>query len=184
MIAELCISGCAPTATIKPGYDFSRIRSLSVAKFEGEGGPAVSNELLRELVGSRLEVSDRSKGADATLSGAVTEYKPSQKLLVFLGNTHTVSPNGQTIVVSNPVVSLSGTQVTSQGPAFGLDNTQVITVSASVGVIARLVDVRTGSVVWSDEYSYEGLDVQGALQAVAGSLVRSLQRALPSLQKP
>ncbi len=120
--------------------------------------------------------------ADAVLTGSVTDYKPSQKLMVLIGNTHRHGANGQTLVVTNPVVSLSGSEVTNEGPAFGLPDAQVISVSATVGVIAHVVDVRTGDVVWSDEFSYEGMDVQSALQATVSSLVGSLGKVMPALQ--
>ena len=166
--------------TVKPGYDFSKVKRISVQPFGGSGGDAMSNELVRQLVGTSLNVSEKKQGADALLVGAVTEFKPGDKLMVFLGDTPTTNSAGQTVVVTNPVVTLSGTQVTPQGSAMGLPNTQVVSVSASVGVIARLVDAKTNDVVWSDTYSYEGLDIQSAMQAVISSLVKSLGRVVPA----
>lgn len=169
--------------TVKAGYDFSKVNRVAVQPFGGSGGEAVTSEFVRQLVGTRLSVSDRKKGADVVLTGSVTDYRPGDKMMVFLGDTSTTNPNGQTVVVTNPVVSLSGTQVTSQGAAMGVPNSQVLSVSASVGIIARLIDSKTGDVVWSDVYSYEGMDVQSAMQAVVGSLVRSLAKVVPAANR-
>jgi len=166
--------------TVKQGYDFSKIHRVAIQNFEGTGGDAVKNEFVRELVGSSLNITEHRKGADVVLMGAVTEYKPGDKLMVFLGDSNTVTPSGQAVVVTNPVVTLSGTQVTPQGTAMGVPNTQILSVSASVGVIARLVDAQTGDIVWSDTYSYEGLDIQSAMQAVISSLTKSLSRVVPA----
>lgn len=185
LLSALCfLSACvSPRMTVKQGYDFSKIKKVSVAAFAGPGGDAVSDEFVRHLVGSGLEITDAKHAGDVVLNGSVTEYRPSDKLMVFLGDTSLMGPNGQTVVLNNPIVSLSGTQVTSQGPAMGVPNTQVVSVSATVGVIARLVDTATGNVVWADSMSYEGLDIQSALQGTIGSLVRSLGRVIPQMAK-
>ncbi len=181
---SLLIMSCAsPRMSVKPGYDFSKIRKISVANFAGNGGAAVSDEFVRMLVGSKLEITDAKHRGDVVLNGSVTEYRPSDKLMVFLGDTSLVSPGGQTVVMNNPIVALSGSQVTPQGAAMGVPNAQVVSVSATVGVIARLVDQTTGAVVWADSISYEGLDIQSALQGTVGSLVRSLARVMPQMGK-
>ncbi len=167
--------------TVKKGYDFSKIKRISVAPFTGIGGAAVSDEFVRILVGSRLEITDAKHPGDATLMGSVTEYRPSDKLMVFLGDTALMAPGGQTIIMNNPIVSLSGSEVTPQGPAMGVPNAQVVSVSATVGAIVRLVDSATGNTVWADSMSYEGLDLQSALQGTVGSLVRSLSRVIPQM---
>jgi hypothetical protein len=178
------LSGCASSRmTVKPGYDFSKIKKISVGSFVGPGGSAVSDEFVRLLIGSGISIVDAKHTGDVTLSGSVTEYRPGDKLMVFLGDTSVAGANGQTVVMNNPIINLSGSQVSPLGPAMGVPNTQVVSVSATVGVIARLVDTPTGSVVWADSLSYEGLDIQSALQGTVGSLVRSLSRVLPQVPK-
>jgi len=178
----LGMMGCATKMTVKPGYDFSAIQRISMGPFQGQGGSAISNEFIRQLVGTRVSITEQVSGADVVLSGSVTEYKPGNKLLVFLGESTVPGANGQTVVVTNPVVSLSGSGITPEGAAMGLRNTQVVSVSATVGVIAQLKDAKTGDVVWADSYSYEGLDTASATESVISSLVKSLRKVIPALQ--
>ena len=156
----------------------SKIHRVAVLPFEGNGGPAVTNEFIRQLLAAGFEVSDRAPGADAVLSGVVTVYKPGEKLMVVLGHTSTVNAAGQTVDVANPVVSLNGSQVTSKSPAFGVPSSQIVAVDASVEVTAKLTHSASGNIIWGDEFSYEELDVQGAVQAVVDSLVSSLHRVM------
>ena len=53
-LALLCflMSACATKqVVINPTFDFSKVRRISVAPFDGPGGPAASDELVRQLVG-------------------------------------------------------------------------------------------------------------------------------------
>lgn len=147
--------------------------------FEGNGGSAIANEFIRQLLAEGFEISDRAQGVDAVLSGAVTTYKPGEKLMVVLGHTSMVNATGQTVDVANPIISLNSSPVTSESPAFGVPNAQIVAVSASVEVIAKLTHVASGNVVWGDEFSYEALDMKDAVQAVVDELVKSLRRAIP-----
>lgn len=171
----LAWTGCATKVVVKPGFDFSKIHRVAVLPFEGPGGPTVTNEFVRQLLASGLDVADRARGVDAVLSGTVIDYRPNNPLMVFLGLASIPVPGSQPVVVTNPVVSAGGIQVTPKGTAFGLPNAQMVTVNVSVGIHARLSDSASGRAVWAQDYSYEALDAQGAIQAVASTLVKSLR---------
>src|SRR5260370_7398234 len=47
--------------------DFSKVRRISVVPFEGLGGPAATDEFIRSLVGTGVEVSDAHHPGDAIL---------------------------------------------------------------------------------------------------------------------
>ncbi len=185
LVSAFCfLSACAsPRMAVKQGYDFSKINRISIAPFSGTGGNAVSDEFVRLLVGTGVEITDTKHPADVILNGSVTEYKPSDKLMVFLGDASVMNSAGQSVILNNPIVSMSGTQVMPQGMAMGVPNAQVVSVSATVGIIARLVDAKTGSMVWADSMSYEGLDINSALQGTVGTLVRSMGRVMPQINR-
>jgi len=71
--------------------------------------------------------------------------------------------------------------VYSQGPAVGLPGSDVVRSASAVGLVARMVDVETGSVLWSARMNYEGFDVETAMATVAGSFADSLVPIWPFL---
>ena len=176
----ILLAGCAAKKTgVQSGADLSQIRRISVAPFDGPGGQAAADEFARQLVKTGLEVTDAKHPGGVILRGTVTEYQADHTAMVFLGNTSLVMAGGQTIVIHNPVVSVNSPHVVLEGSPIGA-SAQVASVSASVGVEARLVEASTGRAVWADRGSYEGLDLSSALEAVVSSLARSLAHVLPA----
>ncbi len=188
--------GCAPRSAILKGYDFTRIKRIAVLDFSGQevsSGKIVADEFVRQFMYRGIDVVDRKTveedtrkktnflrslkddlGIDAIVGGTVTEYTPSQKFIVFLG-----SQNSTGVVMVNPMVPIGGKTVYSEGTAFGLPDSQIITVSATIGVSANLVDTSTGQVVWSGNYTYEGLDIMTATENLVAYLLKSLDKVWP-----
>jgi hypothetical protein len=167
----LVLNGCAPhRVVVNPAFDFSKVRRISVAPFDGPGGAVATDEFVKELVETGIEVTDAKHAGDVILRGMVTEYKPNMQLMVFLGD-------------DNPVIT-AGAQVTPEAAALGAHRAQVASVISTVGIQARLMDASTHSIVWADSFSYEGLDLPTALDATIGALTRSLKRAVPSMNRP
>ncbi len=183
-LALLLSSACTtPRIAAKTGYDFSKIRRISVVPFEGQGGSAASDEFVRGLLATGIEVTDAHHQGDAILRGTVGEYKPNNQLTVFLGNTTLMTPGGQTAVIDNPVVSLAGSQATPEGATSGVHNAQIISIIATVGVYVSLIDPSTKNVLWAGHYTYEGLDIQGTLRTVAGMVTQSMAKVVPRMNK-
>src|SRR5438552_3885916 len=66
--AALLAGACAaPRKMAEPGFDFSQVRRISVVPFEGAGGPAATDEFVRALVGSGIEVADAHHPGDVIL---------------------------------------------------------------------------------------------------------------------
>jgi hypothetical protein len=179
-----CFLACAPKSVVKANASTdSALRRIYLAPFEGDTGSVIRKAMGHALLDKGVTLVDRPQRADAVLLGTVVEYNPEKKLMVFLGNANAVSPNGQTQPVSNPVVTTNTNLVTAQGLIQGQENMQIASGIASVVVSLRLQHNRNGAIVWVDEYGYEGLDIQRALQVVAGTLAQSLQRALSQFKK-
>ena len=149
--------------------------------FQGVGGREVTDEFVRELIRIGLEVTDAQHPGDAVLAGTVTEYRPSSTLMVFLGKTTVIAPGGQPVVLNNPLVSPGGSQAVPENTAAGAPHAQVASVSAVVGVAASLTEQASGKVLWSGNYSYEGLDVESAFQPVVAFMMQSMSRFLPRM---
>jgi TolB-like protein len=154
-----------------------------VTPFEGVGGREVTDEFVRELVRTGLEVTDAQHPGDAVLGGTVTEYRPNSTLMVFLGKTTVMAQGGQAVVVNNPIISPGASQAVPESAAAGAKSAQVASVNAVVGVTARLTDASSGQPLWSGSYSYEGFDLQGALQPVVSFMRQSMSRLLPQMNR-
>lgn len=178
-IVMLIFSSCAVSrAALKPGFDFSKIQSVKIGDFSSaanqpNSGAVIANAFMRELLlrGFAVKISD-SDSADAVLMGNVSEYQPNRRYLIKVDNKQNAA--AQTIVIQQPI-ELGGSNTYNLGSAFGLgDDNRIIVSNATVGISAYLKDIRTGEIVWSNAYTYEGLDlntaVEGAVRYLLGSL--------------
>ncbi len=173
--AGLC-SCASHQAVVSPPKPAERIRLLAVQPFDGSGGADVTREFVVALKAAGWAVAGKNQNADALLTGSVNDYSTNHKLMVFLGETNTLT-NGKAATVSNPIVTGNGSQILPQGPTTSVNNPHLVSERAVVGVSARLVSQRT--TLWGDDFSYESLEFASARQAVVFALVRSLSRALP-----
>jgi hypothetical protein len=106
----------------------------------------------------------KTLGVDAVIAGSVTEASPAQSNLVFTeGRGH-----------GTEALGASGT-VISRGPAAGMPGTDVLTAAATAGMTARMIDVETGSILWTAHLTSEGIDLDAAILQIAGSFVDSLK---------
>jgi len=195
LVGVLFLFGCAgPEVAFNPNYEFSKLRRVAVAAFAGEGGSAAADYLSHSLLAAGADVIERSRleavlaeqrlatqgaldpvtarrvgkllGVDALVLGSVTRYSPQTSYLIVTGSSTTFVGAG-----ASPMGG--GTRFTNT-PALGAPGTSILTSSAQVGLTARLVDVETGSVIWSAHQSYEGFDLDSAMSAVTTSFARSL----------
>jgi len=175
--AVIVFSGCAsPRVAFKQGYDFTRIKTVKVGDItpvnkRSNSGDVVANEFIRQLLAAGYTVKTGDDGAyDVVLEGNVTEYLPNNRYLIQTNKTD----GAKKVVVINQPVELSGTSAYNLGSTFGLgEDSRVVVSNATVGVSAFLRDAVTGEIVWSNTYSYEGLDLTTAMEGVVRYLLRS-----------
>jgi hypothetical protein len=110
-------------------------------------------------------------GVDALFVGTVAQSKESQSYVV-------TQPRH---AVTGGVTPVGGRTVVSEGSVLGVPNSQIVTTEAGAALVARMVDVKTGSVLWSASMSYEGFDVQSAMQSITDAFVQSLLPVWPQL---
>jgi len=176
---------CAPTRiAIKLGYDFNRIKTIGVSEFvgEGESGQVVRDEFIRQLLKKGFSVKavsekepnweQKKQEIDVLLTGSVTRYLPERKFLVYLGEKTT----DQKIIVYPSLTEITGTYGYTWGRISGLEESRILITNATVGVAAKIIDLKTGEVVWADSYTYEGLDIQTALENVVRYFLHSLAK--------
>ncbi len=189
------LAACArPRVAFNPKADFSKVRRVGVATFAGPNGGAAADIMAQDLVEAGLDVIERNRlnavldehslvqtgvldpdtavklhkilGVDALVIGSVTSYSGGQSYLVQTDDAD--------IKIGGSVTPLASRNVYSRGQVLGVPNTHIISTAASVGLVARLVDVQTGSILWSARMTYEGFDGESAMAAITQSFVKSL----------
>lgn len=197
------VTACTgPQVAVNSNANFSQIRRVAVASFSGPNGDVAADLMTQDLLRHGADVVERQRldavlreqnlaaqnllnpattkkigkmlGIDAIFFGTVATHVPSQSYLV------TSSRNGINL---NQVTPINSTNLYTGGTAFGVPDSQIVTSAAQVSLITRLVDVETGSVLWSGRMSYEGLDSQSAMAGITVSLVKSLAPLWPTLSK-
>ncbi len=191
-------SACIPSdVAIKQDYNFNVIRTVGVSEFSSantntSSGKIVQEAFARYLLSKGIDVkiinsqrgdelvSARVSKVDVLITGTVTQYSPDQKYLVYLGEDNK-DTSSQKVVVSIPTITeVSGANVYGWGRAYGVQGqSELILTSASVGVSATMIDTITGTVIWSNSYAYEGLDVNSALEGLVRFMFRSLKTVWP-----
>jgi curli biogenesis system outer membrane secretion channel CsgG len=199
-LLPLLFTACqTPQIAVNQRADFSKIHRVAVATFAGPGGSVAADLLTQDLLRHGADVVERQRldellreqqmGADKTLDSN-TVKKIGHVLgvdAIFMGTVGSNIPSQSYLVTSPPnniygsVTPLGGNDVYTATPAWGVPDSQVVTSAAQAALIARMVDVETGSVLWSGRMTYEGYDNQSAMASITGSFARSLIPIWPAL---
>jgi curli biogenesis system outer membrane secretion channel CsgG len=197
-------AGCGPGLKVayNPRTDFSAIRRIGVVTFAGPSGGAAADILTQDLLAAGVQIVERQRldavldeqelartgvldpetavklrkvlGVDALIVGSVSSYSPGQSYLV--------QNDGAAVRVGAGVTPVSGRSVHVGGEVWGLPNTQMVSTASTVGLIARMVDVQTGTVLWSARMNYEGFDAETAMSTITEAFVKSLVKVWPALR--
>lgn len=200
----LPFAGCATNmqVAISPKANFAAVQRIAVVSFGGPQGDAAADSMTQYLVGYGANVVERQRlqsvlteqqmgssgvldpstvrrvgkilGVDALIVGTVSELTPSRSYVV---------QSGASVVVGG-VTAIDGRNVYPVGGVPGSPDSQIIASAASVALTARMVDVETGSILWSAMMSYEGFDTASAMRSITQSFIDSLVPVWPSLIKP
>ncbi len=194
-------SGCVtPQVAINPRADFSAINRVAVITFTGNKGNIAADLMTQSLLANGIDVIERQQlnsilkehqlmasgnfdratakkigkllGVDALFLGSVVETTPASSYLI---NTKGKRKN---------VNQVAGSTIRSDGPVMGVPNSHLITTAASTALISRMVDIETGSVLWSASMSYDGFDITSAMSGITRAFVRSLIPIWPAILKP
>ncbi|MBI4801730.1 MAG: hypothetical protein HY796_04310 [Elusimicrobia bacterium] len=195
-------SACAaPRTAVNPRADFSAVKRVAVLTFGGSGGELASDLFTQSLLARGADVVERQRltavmteqslssvgyfdpgsakqigkllGVDALFVGSVAESAPPSTYLVSASNNPRVAS----------VTQLAGGSVYSDGSLLGMPNAQLVSTTAKVSLVTRMVDVQTGSILWSASMSYDGLDIQTAMSAITDAFVTSLNPIWPALYR-
>ena len=196
------LAACAtPQVAINPRADFSAIKRVAVLPFNGPKGELAADMLTQSLVAHGADVVERQR-LDAVLKeqslSSSTAFDPATakqlgKLLgvdaIFVGTVGESTPQASYLlsgadnaIVTN-VTPVSGSSVYSEGSVPGMPNSQILSTTANVSLVSRMVDVQTGSILWSAAMSYEGFDIPTAMSSITDAFISSLTPIWPGLYK-
>lgn len=170
------VISCATTrVTYKVDYDFSRIKKIYVEEFKsppkfGNAGNAVRDSFIMEFMRNGYIVTENPGDADVIVSGGVITFSPEKRYLIIFAKDR------EKVVIQQPI-EIGSSNIYSFGSAFGLkEPNQIIVSNAMVGVSAIMKDAKTDEVVWSNSFTYEGLELSMVLDAVTKYLVKSIPK--------
>ena len=202
-ILPLLLAGaCAtPKVAINPRADFSGVKRVAVMSFNGPKGDLAADLMTQSLIEHGADVVERQRldavmreqslstsgsfdpatarqlgkllGVDALFVGTVAESTPQ--------SSYIVSQSADPLVTS--VTQVGGGTVHSEGAVMGMPNSQLLSTTANVSLISRMVDVETGSIMWSASMTYEGFDIPSAMSGIADAFIRSLSPIWPGLYR-
>ena len=201
--AFLLLTACAtPKVAVNPRADFSGIKRVAVLSFNGPKGDLAADLMTQSLIEHGADVIERQH-LDAVMReqslASSTSFDPSTakqlgRLLgvdaLFVGTVAESTPQGSYIVnqSENPrtttITQVGGGTVYSEGSVLGMPNSQLLSTTANVSLLSRMVDVQTGSIMWSASMNYEGFDIPSAMTGITDAFIRSLSPIWPGLYKP
>jgi len=170
------ILSCTPRVAIKPGFDFTKVGNIGVGDFTAFPGAPNSSELVRDeftrqLMRMGYNVKRGKDGVDYVFEGTIIEFAPAKRYLFYNGDPNS---SQQQLVIGGMGLEISGSNVYSLGSAFGLKNSQIVMSNSIAGLSARLVDIKTGEIIWTNAFSFEALDIQFAIEGTVNYLLKSL----------
>lgn len=189
-----------PKVAVNPRADFSSVKRVAVLSFAGRQGDLAADVLTQSLLEHGADVVERQrldavmKEQSLSTSGSFDPATARQlgRLLgvdaLFVGTVAESTPQSSYIVSqsANPqanVTKVDGGTVYSEGSVAGLPNAQLLSTTANVSLLSRMVDVQTGSILWSASMSYEGFDTSSAMSGITDAFVKSLEPIWPGLYK-
>lgn len=198
----LFASACAtPNVAVNPRANFSAIKRVAVLSFSGPKGDLAADLMTQSLVAHGADVVERQrldsvmKEQSLTASSAFDPATAKQlgKLLgvdaLFVGTVGESTPASSYLVSSsnNPretnVTQVSGGNIYSEGAVMGVPNSQLLSTTANVSLLSRMVDVQTGSIMWSASMVYEGFDLTSAMSSITDAFISSLEPIWPNIYK-
>jgi curli biogenesis system outer membrane secretion channel CsgG len=186
---------------INPRADFSKIKRVAVLSFKGNKGEVASDMLSQALLRYGADVIERQRLDDILKEQNLTERnlldpettKKIGKLLgvdaIFLGSVIDLKSDSKYIVQTNStnpqnnISSVSGKNIYMDGSVAGFNDAQILSTTAEVSLSVRLVDIESGSIMWSAYMSYEGFDITSAMSSISNFFVKSLLPIWPQLRQ-
>jgi hypothetical protein len=154
-------------AVVKADYDFSKVKSIRVSQFSsGKRHSGISdivqNAFIQDLLVRGYDVIlDSTVKVDCVIEGGVTSFYTQRQ--EWIDNEFYYGYHGR---YRRRGYRWAGMPVVYSGTV----------VSINIGISARMTDVETGQVVWSDSVNNESWDEDSAISGAIKSILKSLPK--------
>ena len=190
-----------PRVAVNPRADFSAVKRVAVLPFNGPKGDLAADMLTQSLVAQGADVIERQRLDDVmkehSLSSSSSFDPATAKELgrllgvdaLFLGTVAESTPPSTYLVSASEkprvttVTQVVNTNIYPEGSVMGIPNSQLLSTTANVSLVSRMVDVQTGTIMWSASMTYEGFDISSAMAGIADAFIQSLTPIWPGLYK-
>ena len=193
ILSVFIIVSCTSTGAVyKQDYNFSNIKNVYVDESSySDQTQAIRDSIVKQLMSKGFNLKSTSSEADIIVSYSITEYQPSKKYLIRNnnynqpiyrnGNVPPPPPNSSlnhhnnvnVNVYTNEALEISGSSVYDLGTAFGVRDSRIIASNATVGVAITMKDVSSNDIIWTNSYTYEGMDLMSAVNGVVRYILKS-----------
>lgn len=195
LLAGLTLAACAgPTVRISDRFSPRQVKTVAVLDFDDAprfpgSGEIVAQAFLQELLERGFRVIERSRidallaerrlnakderavqkiaselGVDAFVTGSVSTYLPERRTTTWVREADTNS----TVVGSSNTARQRRSR--TRETVTPLTNYE----SAELGIISRMVDVKTGEILWVGSYQSSGYNLQDVAQYVSDEIIREV----------
>ena len=189
-IACFFVISCTSTGAVyKQDYNFSNVKNVYVEDSSySQQTQAIRDSIIKQLMAKGFNLKSTSSEADIIVSYSITEYQPGKKYLVRNNNFndmdyrnppppnsphHHTGNNVNVNVYTNEALEIGGSSVYDLGTAFGVKDSRIIASNATVGVSLTMKDVSTNDIIWTNSYTYEGMDLMAAVNGVIRYILKS-----------
>ncbi len=177
--------------TVKKNYKFEKIEKILVVKFsdhhwEPNSGNVVADVFAQKLLALGYDVVSREViseeynfetiiavakkyEVDVILTGSITKYSVEKNIqAIDKGETEIIVKGGSgEISIKEKEKEL----IISQGHVYGATSELPYRIPATVGLIAKMIDVETKGIVWSDQIITTGSTVEYAVEDAVSDLL-------------
>ena len=190
LIIPFFVISCSSTGAVyKQDYNFSNVKNVYVEDSSySQQTQAIRDSIVKQLMSKGFNLKTTSNEADIIVSYSITEYQPGKKYLIRNNNFDDInhrnpppsnSPhyhggnNVNVNVYTNEALEIGGSSVYDLGTAFGVRDSRIIASNATVGVSLTMRDVSTNDIIWTNSYTYEGMDLMSAVNGVVRYILKS-----------
>ena len=165
-----------PTAIIKSGYDFSKIGVISVLNFvnyekDVNTGSIVADAVMKELIKRGYSIVESSHLKEVLEAKKIAV--PEQIDIDLIRQLRETIKIDALFTGTVTKYSLGQKQDIEYKDKSGRTRKKPVYYDAEIGLNARLIDVKSGSVVWMDSINVVGQDMEWALNESVYQLLNS-----------